>query len=176
LDAKPNLELDHLIDWVFRREMQQKSIEVVGYIVDGLTVIVYCVLLFVLEVPPDLNVLQYAGWILLVAGTALVILTIAALLRKRTVMIDNGIFSVVRHPMYLGSMCIFLALSFFLPHWIMAILSAVAIVYIYWFTVVEEKRNIERFGDNYRRYMQSVPRINLLAGIIRLQRSMRREK
>jgi protein-S-isoprenylcysteine O-methyltransferase Ste14 len=29
----------------------------------------------------------------------------------------------------------------------------------------EEKRSIEKFGDAYRRYMQKVPRINLIAGI-----------
>jgi len=33
--------------------------------------------------------------------------------------------------------------------------------------IEEEKRNIEKFGDAYRDYMKRVPRINLIAGIIK---------
>ena len=157
--------------------MQQKSKEVLGYIVNGLTIVVYFVLLSVLEIPPALNMLQYVGWILLAVGIALVILAFAALLGKHTkAVIDSGILSVVRHPMYLGAILIFLAMAFFLPHWIMVILSVVSIIYIYWFMVVEEKRNIEKFGDDYERYMQSVPRVNLLSGFIQLQRRRKRER
>jgi len=31
----------------------------------------------------------------------------------------------------------------------------------------EEKRNVEKFGDAYGDYMEKVPRINLVAGIIK---------
>jgi protein-S-isoprenylcysteine O-methyltransferase Ste14 len=157
--------------------MQQKSKEVIGYIVNGLTIVVYFALLSVLEIPPALDILQYVGWILLAVGIALVILAFAALLGKHTkAVIDRGILSVVRHPMYLGAMFIFLAMVFFLPHWIMAILSLVSIIYIYWFMVVEETRNIEKFGDDYESYMQLVPRVNLLAGFIKLLLRRRKVK
>ena len=157
--------------------MQQKSKEVLGYIVNGLTIAVYFALLSVLEIPPALHVLQYVGWILLVTGIAFVILTTTALLGKHTeAVVSSGVFSVVRHPMYLGSISIFLSMACFLPHWLMAILSAFNVIYIYWFMVLEEQKNIEKFGDDYERYMQSVPRVNLLAGFIRLLRRRRREK
>jgi len=39
----------------------------------------------------------------------------------------------------------------------------------------EEQMSIEKFGDDYKRYMQKVLRMNLLLGIIRLRR-MREEK
>jgi protein-S-isoprenylcysteine O-methyltransferase Ste14 len=35
----------------------------------------------------------------------------------------------------------------------------------------EEQMSIEKFGDDYKRYMQKVPRMNLLVGVIRLLRS-----
>ena len=57
----------------------------------------------------------------------------------------------------------------------MVILSFVNIIYIYWFIEAEEKRNIEKFGDNYERYVQSVPRVNLLADFLRLLPRRRRE-
>jgi protein-S-isoprenylcysteine O-methyltransferase Ste14 len=41
--------------------------------------------------------------------------------------------------------------------------------------VIEEKKNIEKFGGEYARYMQSVPRANLFAGFFRLLVSKRRE-
>jgi len=33
--------------------------------------------------------------------------------------------------------------------------------------IEEEKRNIEKFGNAYKDYMKKVPRINLIAGIIK---------
>lgn len=33
--------------------------------------------------------------------------------------------------------------------------------------IEEEKRNIEKFGEGYKDYIQRVPRINLLVGIIK---------
>jgi hypothetical protein len=39
----------------------------------------------------------------------------------------------------------------------------------------EEQSSIERFGDEYRRYMEHVPRMNFVAGIIRLMRRRKKE-
>jgi len=70
--------------------------------------------------------------ILLVAGIVFIILSISTLLRKHTEpVISSGVFGVVRHPMYFGSILIYLAMAFFLPHWIMAALSTVNVIYIY---------------------------------------------
>jgi len=37
----------------------------------------------------------------------------------------------------------------------------------------EDERNIEKFGDAYKDYIRRVPRINLLAGIIKSARERR---
>ena len=37
----------------------------------------------------------------------------------------------------------------------------------------EEKSNIERFGDDYRNYMEQVPRMNFVVGTVRLVRGRR---
>jgi len=156
--------------------MTKKTIELFGYIVNVFTIAIYFVLLFVLEIPPALKALQFVGWILLVAGITFIFLTFATLHRKQTgSVISSGVFSVVRHPMYLGAIYLFLSMIFFLPHWIMATLSMVSVIYIYWFMVIGEQENIEKFGDDYKRYMQSVPRANLFAGFIRLLRSKSKE-
>jgi protein-S-isoprenylcysteine O-methyltransferase Ste14 len=33
--------------------------------------------------------------------------------------------------------------------------------------ILGERRNLEKFRETYERYMQSVPRMNILAGLIR---------
>jgi protein-S-isoprenylcysteine O-methyltransferase Ste14 len=69
--------------------------------------------------------------------------------------------------MYLGAMLLFLSWIFFVPHWIIVLISSVNIAIVYGFILQGERQNITRFGDTYRRYMESVPRINLLAGLVR---------
>ncbi len=69
--------------------------------------------------------------------------------------------------MYLGAMVLFLSWIFFLPHWIIVLISSVDIAIVYWFILQGERQNITKFGDTYRHYMETVPRLNLLAGLIR---------
>jgi len=157
--------------------MKQGFKEILGYVFSGITIIVYFVLLSILENPPVLNILQYFGWISFVTGIIFMVLAIATLLKNHTkAVINRGIYSIVRHPLYLGAMFLFLAMGFFLPHWIMIILSAVNIMYIYWFMIVEDKKNIEKFDDNYKQYMQFVPRVNFLYGLIRQIYNKERKK
>ena len=65
----------------------------------------------------------------------------------------------------LGSLIIF-ALIIISQHWINLIVGAILIVLLCLAMIEEEERNIE-FGNAYRDYMKRVPRINLIAGIIR---------
>jgi protein-S-isoprenylcysteine O-methyltransferase Ste14 len=53
-------------------------------------------------------------------------------------------------------------------HWLNSVLGAIVIALLYNDMRREEKSNLERFGDDYRRYMVQVPRMNFLAGTIRL--------
>ena len=150
--------------------MQNQTKENLGYIINGLTIALYFFLLFSVE-PPSLTVLQYGGWLFFISGMILVILSFVALLGPHPKpVIDHGILAVVRNPMYLGAILIYIAMAFFMPHWIMMILAVVNALIIYWFMVIEEEKNIEKFGEDYQRYMQSVPRANIFAGFVRLLR------
>jgi protein-S-isoprenylcysteine O-methyltransferase Ste14 len=44
------------------------------------------------------------------------------------------------------------------------------VIFLYLAMRVEEQSNIKRFGDDYMRYMNRVPRMNFLVGGIRLLR------
>jgi protein-S-isoprenylcysteine O-methyltransferase Ste14 len=90
-----------------------------------------------------------------------------------TVVIDRGIYAIVRHPMYLSFMLIVLGLAFISQHWLSVILGITLTVLLYDVMRHEEKVNVEKFGDDYVRYMQVVPRVNIIVGITRF---LRRER
>lgn len=85
-----------------------------------------------------------------------------------TALVDRGVYAIVRHPQYLAGILIGLALPFITQHWLVALLGLVVIVVTYINTYDEEKYAIKKFGDEYRQYMQRVPRVNFLLGIVRL--------
>ena len=78
-------------------------------------------------------------------------------------------YAFVRHPEFLGHILIISALVIISQHWISVIVGAILIVLLCLAMIDEEKRNIEKFGDAYMDYMK-VPRINLIAGIIKQSR------
>ena len=122
------------------------------------------------------------GWVVWAIGMVLVMAPIVMFPRRGNVpkgksfvhttrVVDTGIYGVVRHPQYLGGiLAIFVATLLLYPHWLFAILGIPGAVILYWSTKEEEKRLIGRFGSNYQAYMQRVPRMNLILGVIRLCR------
>jgi len=85
-----------------------------------------------------------------------------------TVLVDRGVYAIVRHPQYLAGILMSLALPLISQHWAVAVLGSVAAAINYMDTLEEEASAIEKFGDQYREYMQRVPRINFLLGTYRL--------
>ena len=120
------------------------------------------------------------GWVVWAIGMVLVMAPIVMFPRRggvpkgesfvhTTQLVDPGIYAVVRHPQYLGGiLAIFIATPLLYPHWLFVVLGIPGAVILYWSIREEENRLIERFGDSYRSYMQKVPRVNLILGIIRI--------
>jgi protein-S-isoprenylcysteine O-methyltransferase Ste14 len=87
---------------------------------------------------------------------------------QTSTLVDRGVYAIVRHPQYLAGILMGLALPLITQHWLVAVLGAIVIVVTYVNTFDEEALNLEKFGDVYRQYMQRVPRLNFLLGIVRL--------
>ena len=87
-----------------------------------------------------------------------------------TVLVDSGIYAVVRHPQYLGFILLVLGLVLISQHWLSVISGVTGSVLFYLDVRKEEQANIEKFGDEYKRYMEKVPRMNFVLGVIRLLR------
>ena len=85
-----------------------------------------------------------------------------------TVLVDRGVYAIVRHPQYLAGILIGIALPLISQHWLVAVLGLIVIVINYLDTFDEEKSSIAKFGEAYLTYRQRVPRLNFLLGIYRL--------
>jgi protein-S-isoprenylcysteine O-methyltransferase Ste14 len=85
-----------------------------------------------------------------------------------TVIVDSGTYGIVRHPQILGSIFLMFASILISQHWAAMIIGILASVWSYRELLKEEKGLIVKFGDDYRSYMQKVPRINFLLGTVRL--------
>jgi len=148
--------------------MKGKLKEYLAYGMHVATLILYFILLFVVEIPPGLVFLQYFAFLFFGIGIVFVVLSIITQTRKKEArIIQSGVYALVRHPMYFGAMCLFLAMALFLPHWIMILLSMLNLVVIFRFMITEERENLEKLGPEYKVYMEEVPRLNLLLGLMR---------
>jgi len=152
--------------------------------VGGISFIAQIALCFLFYNWANLDVLLYLGW---------AILAVAIILGWRArvafedegraqegeswlataVVVDSGVYAVVRHPMYLSFMLLVLALMLISQHWLSVIFGIPIVVFLYLGMRGEEQSNIKKFGDDYIRYMDRVPRMNFLLGLIRLLRRKR---
>lgn len=75
---------------------------------------------------------------------------------EQTGVIDTGVYGRVRHPMYFGSLLIFLGLIIITLSLITLLLWIFVFVGFDRMASYEERVLIERFGDNYREYQGRV--------------------
>ena len=126
-----------------------------------------------------LEELSYLGWMLLLLSVYFAIVPVYAFRKKAEVskgksyihtkvIVDTGVFSVVRHPQYLSMLLVALGLILIVQHWLIFIFSVVSMILIYIGILKQDKILVRKFGDDYKRYMQKVPRTNFLLGILRL--------
>jgi len=123
--------------------------------------------------------LFYVGWVIL--PVALFFLFSIVIYFKRdgkpgegkglmdtTVLVDSGTYAIVRHPMLLGSILLMFASILISQHWLVAIVGVILSASGYRDQVKLEKGLLVKFGDDYKHYMEKVPRLNVILGIIRL--------
>jgi protein-S-isoprenylcysteine O-methyltransferase Ste14 len=77
--------------------------------------------------------------------------------RESLVVIDTGVFSIVHHPIYLGSILVYLSFVV-LSLSIIALIIFITIIFFYYYLCrYEEELLIQNLGDNYKKYMDRVP-------------------
>ena len=111
----------------------------------------------------------WAGIALILLGIAVRWMGILTLRRYFTVtvaiqqgheLVDHGIYSVIRHPAYAGSLISITGLGFEFRNWSsVAILVIVTLAVGAYRVAVEERALIEHFGDRYRDYARRTKRL-----------------
>ena len=90
---------------------------------------------------------------------------------QTTKLVDTGIYSIIRHPQFTTWILWAIAGILLFQHWIVILLGIPIIPLTYIDLLRADKRLIGKFGDDYKQYMQNVPRANFLLGTVRqLQR------
>ena len=130
-----------------------------------------------------LEELQWAGWICLWVAGIFGMLPIFTFRRKggvpdgesytqTTILVDSGIYAIVRHPQNgTAWLLINLGVMMIACHWTSLLLGSVSMILVYADTFKADQYCIKKFGDQYRRYIERVPRVNFLAGILRRMQS-----
>jgi protein-S-isoprenylcysteine O-methyltransferase Ste14 len=85
-----------------------------------------------------------------------------------TKLVSTGIYSIVRHPQYVTFILFALSGMLLFQHWIVILLGIPIIPLMYIDLLRADKQLIEKFGNDYKKYMRKVPRANFVLGIIRL--------
>ncbi|NPD87399.1 MAG: isoprenylcysteine carboxylmethyltransferase family protein [Asgard group archaeon] len=80
---------------------------------------------------------------------------------------EKGIYTIIRHPMYLGLMILFIGMMFISDLRWSSILAFPSIIIMYYYMIKEESIFIERFGEDFKEYMDRVPRMDIFLGIYR---------
>ena len=133
-----------------------------------------------------LDNLANAGWVVLTISAIFGWMPIYMFRRKggvskgesyihTRILVDSGIYAIVRHPQYFAGILISLALVLISQHWLTTVLFVPVVVGTYIDSLKADERLIEKFGDDYKSYMKKVSGLNPLVSIIRLLRSRTRE-
>jgi protein-S-isoprenylcysteine O-methyltransferase Ste14 len=168
-----------------RRIMMKSRANLLMGIILTIVTVGQIVLSIVLYNSEGIDWLANAGWVVLAISAIFGWLPIYTLRRKggvskkknymqTTKVVDSGIYGIVRHPQYLAGVQMSIAMPMIAQHWLVAVFGAVAILIYYLDTFSEERSSIEKFGDDYRRYMERVPRMNFFLGMVRKLSSKQR--
>ena len=114
----------------------------------------------------DIQLLTFIGFILYIPATIFVVGSFVAFHHKgkteagditaTTAFVDTGVFAIVRQPMTLGMAFFSIALIILGQSIIILVMGMIAFACFYMSARLEAPRNIEKFGEEYQKYVERV--------------------
>ena len=83
---------------------------------------------------------------------------------KTTRLVDTGLYAIVRHPQFVAWPLMSVAVAFVSQHRAVVVMGVAGFVLGCVDFRKVDARNIDKFGDDYREYMEHVPGWNFIAG------------
>lgn len=77
--------------------------------------------------------------------------------REELVVIKSGVFSIVRHPIYLASILVYLGFIIISLSIIASCIWVIIILFYYYISRYEERILVDKLGTQYEDYMKQVP-------------------
>ena len=125
---------------------------ILDYILLGFPQRVYQVISLWVRLPVSLTLFAIGGWLALHG-----IQVVFGEFREKPVMITEGMFGWMRHPIYLGAILIYIAFLTLVPS-LLGFIVWLGVLGLYqWLAWHEEKLMLALFGEQYRAYQQRVP-------------------
>jgi len=106
----------------------------------------------VVRIPPGVALLALSAYL---ARTGLSI--VFGEEREKPGVIRKSVFNVVRHPVYLSEILLYLGFLMLSISLAAAVVWVIAIGFLHYISRYEERLLLARFGEEYERYMQEVP-------------------
>ena len=78
--------------------------------------------------------------------------------RRQHTLVTTGPYQFVRHPFYVASALAFTANALATANWFIALMGGLAMALLVLRTTIEEAHLVNRFGDDYARYMKQTGR------------------
>jgi protein-S-isoprenylcysteine O-methyltransferase Ste14 len=116
------------------------------------TIVETSLIFLYIRIPLAIIILYTAGYL---AKSGLEIVFVQ--FRDEPRVIREGVFSLVRHPIYLGAILLYLGLLMFSLSILAAFIWVIIIAFYYYISKHEEKLLIKKFGSDYEEYMREVP-------------------
>jgi protein-S-isoprenylcysteine O-methyltransferase Ste14 len=151
-------------------------------LIASLLLIVQYILAFFVFKLPGLKLLQWIGGFILLISS---IFGIAPIFIFRqwgnvqpgksffytTSLVNTSLYAIVRHPQYLAGILFNIAMMFLAQHWLVILIGIISALLIYLDVQIADQQGLEKFGQQYRLYMERVPQLNFFLGILRLIRA-----
>lgn len=106
-------------------------------------------------------ILMYSGIIVFIVGIAFIIMSFTKIgvvpsIKGKSGLSTNGIYGIVRHPIYAGTIIAQIGLTVLNQSLVTLIYIPISIILYFFMTVIEEKDLCNKFGKEYIEYKQKV--------------------
>ena len=161
-----------------KKEKKFKFMNTIFTAIFTMSFLTQIILMFIFSNKLNLIILMYIGYI--IWGFSLYFGLISFWIFKKrggvqkgksyihtTKLVEKGPYAIIRHPQYLGGILFTISITLWTQLWVSLILSIIILVLTYQWTYVEDKKLIEKFGEDYKKYKEKVPRLNPILGVIK---------
>lgn len=134
----------------------------------GMTLAILSLLMYNRE---ELDIMLYIGWAIIAIGV-LILFSASVSYRvahKRDGLsaLNCGIYGIIRQPVYISLILLVIGMVLIGQNPLSLAIGLVSIVFMHIGMLDSEQSHIGKFGIDYRHYMQVVPRLDFITGVIR---------